>query len=147
MAQYVPRAQYVLAEQVTRLVHGEVHGEEGLQAAKRITECLFSGSLSALSEADFEQLAQDGVPMVEMEKGADLMQALVDSELQPSRGQARKTIASNAITINGEKQSDPEYFFKEEDRLFGRFTLLRRLFGRFTLLRRGKKNYCLICWK
>ncbi|MSL96268.1 tyrosyl-tRNA synthetase, partial [Escherichia coli] len=22
-----------------------------------------------------------------------------------------------------------------------------RLFGRFTLLRRGKKNYCLICWK
>lgn len=81
-----PRAQYVLAEQVTRLVHGE----EGLQAAKRITECLFSGSLSALSEADFEQLAQDGVPMVEMEKGADLMQALVDSELQPSRGQARK---------------------------------------------------------
>ncbi len=88
----------MLAEQVTRLVHGE----EGLQAAKRITECLFSGSLSALSEADFEQLAQDGVPMVEMEKGADLMQALVDSELQPSRGQARKTIASNAITINGE---------------------------------------------
>ena len=87
-----PRAQYVLAEQVTRLVHGE----DGLQAAKRITECLFSGSLSALSEADFEQLAQDGVPMVEMEKGADLMQALVDSELQPSRGQARKTIASNA---------------------------------------------------
>lgn len=65
---------------MTRLVHGE----EGLQAAKRITECLFSGSLSALSEADFEQLAQDGVPMVEMEKGADLMQALVDSELQPS---------------------------------------------------------------
>ena len=128
-----PRAQYVLAEQVTRLVHGE----DGLQAAKRITECLFSGSLSALSEADFEQLAQDGVPMVEMEKGADLMQALVDSELQPSRGQARKTIASNAITINGEKQSDPEYFFKEEDRLFGCFTLLRR----------GKKNYCLICWK
>ncbi len=32
------------------------------------------------------------------------MQALVDSELQPSRGQARKTIASNAITINGENR-------------------------------------------
>lgn len=65
-----------------------------------------------MSEADFEQLAQDGVPMIEMDKGADLMQALVDSELQPSRGQARKTIASNAVTINGEKQSDPEYFFQ-----------------------------------
>ncbi len=64
--------------------------------------------------------------MVEMEKGADLMQALVDAELQPSRGQARKTIASNAVTINGEKQSDPEYIFNDEDRLFGRYTLLRR---------------------
>lgn len=64
--------------------------------------------------------------MVEMEKGADLMQALVDAELQSSRGQARKTIASNAVTINGEKQSDPEYIFNDEDRLFGRYTLLRR---------------------
>ncbi|MBN0438310.1 tyrosine--tRNA ligase, partial [Pseudomonas aeruginosa] len=93
--------------QVTRLVHGE----EGLEAAKRITESLFNGNLSDLSEADFEQLAQDGVPMIEMEKGADLLQALVDSELQPSRGQARKTVASNAVTINGEKQADPEYVF------------------------------------
>lgn len=90
----------MLAEQVTRLVHGE----EGLEAAKRITESLFNGNLSDLSEADFEQLAQDGVPMIEMEKGADLLQALVDSELQPSRGQARKTVASNAVTINGENR-------------------------------------------
>ncbi|WP_369707775.1 S4 domain-containing protein, partial [Klebsiella variicola] len=94
---------------VTRLVHGE----EGLEAAKRITESLFNGNLSDLSEADFEQLAQDGVPMIEMEKGADLLQALVDSELQPSRGQARKTVASNAVTINGEKQADPEYVFSD----------------------------------
>lgn len=64
--------------------------------------------------------------MIEMEKGADLMQALVDSELQPLRGQARKTIASNAVTINGEKQSDPEYFFQDSDVLFDRYTLLRR---------------------
>jgi tyrosyl-tRNA synthetase len=75
--------------------------------------------------------------MVEMDRGADLQQALVDSELQPSRGQARKTIAQNAITINGEKQSDPEYTFADSDILFNRYTLLRR----------GKKNYCLVCWK
>lgn len=128
-----PRAQYVLAEAVTRLVHGEA----GLEAAKRITHSLFSGSLSEMTEADFAQLAQDGMPMIEMDKGADLQQALVDAELQPSRGQARKTIASNAVTVNGEKQSDPEYTFSDGDRLFSRYTLLRR----------GKKNYCLICWK
>ena len=128
-----PRAQYVLADLVTGLVHGEV----GLTAAKRITASLFNGNLSELSEADFEQLAQDGIPMVELEPGVDLQQALVDSDLQPSRGQARKTIAQNAITINGEKQSDPEYCFIQTDILYHRYTLLRR----------GKKNYCLICWK
>ncbi|TKI05654.1 tyrosine--tRNA ligase [Martelella alba] len=128
-----PRAQYVLAEQVTRLVHGEA----GLSAAVRITQSLFSGALQSLTAADFEQLAQDGMPVVALSNGADLQQALVDAELVPSRGQARTLISSNAVTVNGEKQSVAEYVFSDADRLFDRYTLLRR----------GKKNYCLICWK
>ncbi|BBV04798.1 tyrosine--tRNA ligase [Providencia rettgeri DSM 1131] len=128
-----PRAQYVLAELVTKLVHGE----EGLAAAKRITESLFSGAVSDLTEADFEQLAQDGMPCITLEAGADLQQALVDSELVPSRGQARTTISSNAVSINGQKQTEPMYVFSDADRLFGRYTLIRR----------GKKNDCLINWK
>lgn len=128
-----PRAQYVLAEQVT----GMVHGEEGLSAAKRITESLFSGAVADLTEADFAQLAQDGMPVIELEKGADLQQALVNAGLVPSRGQARTMISSNAVAINGEKQSEPEYLFTDSNRLFGRYTLLRR----------GKKHDCLICWK
>ena len=127
----------MLAEQVTRLVHGE----EGLEAAKRITESLFNGNLSDLSQADFEQLAQDGVPMIEMEKGADLLQALVDSELQPSRGQARKTVASNAVTINGEKQADPEYVFSDSDRLFGRYTCCVAV-RKITAWSAGNKKCC-----
>ncbi|AWK42336.1 tyrosine--tRNA ligase [Photorhabdus laumondii subsp. laumondii] len=128
-----PRAQYVLAEQVT----GMVHGEEGLAAAKRITESLFSGAAADLTEADFAQLAQDGMPVIELEKGADLQQALVNAGLVPSRGQARTMISSNAVAINGEKQSEPEYLFTDSNRLFDRYTLLRR----------GKKHDCLICWK
>ncbi|MBP9642254.1 MAG: tyrosine--tRNA ligase [Budvicia sp.] len=128
-----PRAQYVLAENVTRLVHGDA----GLEAAKRITQSLFSGELNDITEDDFAQLAQDGMPAIELESGADLQQALVDSELVPSRGQARTMIGSNAVTINGEKQSNPEYVFADSDRLFGRYSLLRR----------GKKHYCLISWK
>lgn len=127
-----PRAQYVLAEGVTRMVHGE----EGLQAAQRITQSLFSGALNALTENDFAQLAQDGMPVIELARDADLQQALVTAELVPSRGQARTMIASNAVTINGEKQANPEYVFADSDRLFDRYTLLRR----------GKKHYCLICW-
>ncbi|GAA0501303.1 tyrosine--tRNA ligase [Tatumella terrea] len=128
-----PRAQYVLAEQVTRLVHGE----EGLSAAKRITASLFAGTLSDLSEADLAQLAQDGMPAITLSQGNDLQQALVTAELVPSRGQARTLISSNAVAINGQKQADAEYRFSEDDKLFGRYTVLRR----------GKKHYCLINWQ
>ncbi|WP_445374857.1 tyrosine--tRNA ligase [Photorhabdus tasmaniensis] len=128
-----PRAQYVLAEQVT----GMVHGAEGLAAAKRITESLFSGAVADLTEEDFAQLAQDGMPVIELEKGVDLQQALVNAGLVPSRGQARTMISSNAVAVNGEKQPEPEYVFTDSNRLFGRYTLLRR----------GKKHDCLICWK
>lgn len=128
-----PRAQYILAEQVTRLVHGE----EGLAAAQRITQSLFSGQLSDMTEADFSQLALDGMPVTELSADDDLPAALVKAQLVPSRGQARTMITSNAVAVNGEKQTNAEYVFTAEDRLFGRYTLLRR----------GKKNYCLICWQ
>jgi tyrosyl-tRNA synthetase len=128
-----PRAQYVLAQQVTRLVHGEA----GLAAAVRITESLFSGSLQDLTADDFAQLALDGMPTISLPAGADLQQALVDAELVPSRGQARTMITSKAVTINGEKQYAADYIFTDEDRLFNKYTLVRR----------GKKNYCLISWR
>ena len=52
-----PEAQRLLAQEVTRLVHGD----EGLTAAERITEALFSGDPSALAEPDLAQLALDGL--------------------------------------------------------------------------------------
>lgn len=127
-----PRAQYVLAEQVTRLVHGE----EGLIAAKRITESLFSGKLTDLSEADFEQLAQDGMPTLAVEENVALQQAIVNAEFAPSRGQARTMIESNAISVNGERNTTTDYHFTDSDKLYNRYTLLRR----------GKKYYCLLIW-
>ena len=48
----------MLAREVTRLVHGE----QGLAAAERITEALFSGTISELTEGDVLQLRQDGLP-------------------------------------------------------------------------------------
>lgn len=127
-----PRAQYVLAEEVTRLVHGE----EGLKVAKRITESLFSGDVSKLSNADFEQLAQDGMPTVTVDAETDLQQAIVKAGFAPSRGQAKTMIESNAISVNGERKSASDYRFTESDKLFNRYTLLRR----------GKKYYCLLIW-
>lgn len=129
----VLRAQYVLAEEVTRIVHGE----QGLTSAKRITNSLFTGKLLDLTKSDLAQLAQDGIPTLVLDNGADLQQALVKAELAPSRSQARTMITSNAVTINGKKQTSMWYVFSNIDRLYGQYTLLCR----------GKKQYCLINWK
>lgn len=126
------RAQYVLAEEVTRMVHGK----QGLAMAQRITESLFTGALTSLTEEDFAQLAQDGMYTVNLPKDVDLQQALVAASLVQSCGQARAMITSNAVAVNGNKQISAKYVFSDADRMYGRYTLLRR----------GKKNYCLLHW-
>ena len=63
-----PEAQSILAREVTTLVHGE----EGLQAAERITNALFSGKSGQLSKKDLEQIQLDGLPHSSL-KGIDLV--------------------------------------------------------------------------
>jgi tyrosyl-tRNA synthetase len=129
-----PEAQRILAEQATELVHGKA----ALEAAQRISHCLFSGSVESLTESDFEQLAQDGVPGVALERAADgLIEALVAAGLAKSKSEARGFLQSGSVAVNGFKV----------DALDHRIADAERRFGRFTLLRRGKKNYALIGWR
>ena len=128
-----PEAQRVLAEQATELVHGKA----ALEAAQRITQSLFSGSLDALTESDLEQLAQDGMPGVQLEKSvSSLIDALVATDLAKSKSEARTFIQSGSVSINGVKADTLDRTFSDSERLFGRFTLLKR----------GKKNYGMISW-
>ncbi|BGI51162.1 MAG: tyrosine--tRNA ligase [Arsenophonus endosymbiont of Ceratovacuna japonica] len=127
-----PQAQYILAEKITKLVHGDKH----LQSVKRITKSLFANSINLLTISDFSQLAQDGMPMIRLNEGANLQQALVKAKLVPSYGQARIMINSNAIIINGKKCIDTQYIFNAKDRLFDSYSIIRR----------GKKHYCLVNW-
>ena len=115
-----------------------VHGKAALEAARRISHSLFSGSVESLTESDFEQLAQDGVPGVALERAADgLIEALVAAGLAKSKSEARGFLQSGSVAINGFKV----------DALDHRIADAERRFGRFTLLRRGKKNYALIGWR
>jgi tyrosyl-tRNA synthetase len=133
------QVQSLLAAEVTRLVHGE----QGLAAAKRISEALFSGDLNGLAEADFAQLALDGLPSTEVQGGsAGLAELLVDSGVavtprgEVTLGQARKFINSNAIAVNGTKITD------EAAQLTGE----SGYFGRYHLIKRGKKVFHLLQW-
>jgi tyrosyl-tRNA synthetase len=128
-----PEAQRILAEQATELVHGK----PALEAARRISQSLFSGSLDTLTESDFEQLAQDGVPGVALEKSASsLIDALVAAKLAKSKSEARGFLQSGSVSVNGHKVEALDHQFADSERLFGRFSLLRR----------GKKNYAMINW-
>ncbi len=129
-----PEAQRILAEQATELVHGKA----ALEAARRISHSLFSGSLEALTESDFEQLAQDGVPGVTLEKSASgLIDALVVAGLAKSKSEARGFLQSGSVAVNGQKVEALDHQITDAERRFGRFTLLRR----------GKKNYAMLSWR
>ena len=129
-----PEAQRILAEEATRLVHGEV----ALMAARRITESLFSGELENLTENDLEQLAQDGMPSVTLDAAnGSLIDALAAAGLAKSKSEARTFIQGGSVAINGAKATALDHQITGDERLFGRFTLLRR----------GKKQYAMIRWQ
>ncbi|WP_432451880.1 MULTISPECIES: tyrosine--tRNA ligase [unclassified Agarivorans] len=132
-AQGRPEAQAILAREVTRLVHGE----EGLASSERITQALFSGDLSSLSESDLEQLAQDGLPCRQIEQTqASLVELLTATELAKSNKMAREFIGNGAVAINGEKVTDP----------MAELSANGALFGKYTLIKRGKKLFSLVIW-
>jgi tyrosyl-tRNA synthetase len=131
-----PEAQRILAEEVTMLVHGDA----GLSAAQRITQALFSDELSGLSEADFLQLQQDGLPSSKLVRtdiaGAPLTQLLADAELAASGKQIKDALARNAVFINGVAKS-----IDDNMQAANCFAEANAFFGRFYLAKVGKKKY------
>lgn len=95
-----PEAQAVLAREVTKLVHKE----RGLVAAQRITDALFSGNLTDLSESDFEQLKQDGLPAsaLKQELLEDGLLTSLFTEADMGNGkQVKDALQRSAVTVNG----------------------------------------------
>ena len=125
-----PEAQGVLAQEVTRLVHGE----EGLAAAQRISSALFSGDIASLNESDLAQLAQDGLPTTDT-SGGTVIELLVATELAKSNKMAREFLSNNAVSVNGAVVSDAEAVLSEKSALHGRYFVLRRGKKLFHLLR------------
>ncbi|MFM5359709.1 tyrosine--tRNA ligase [Aeromonas veronii] len=125
------QAQQVLADELTELVHGKA----ALAAVQRISELLFSGDVARLGESDLAQLAQDGMPSSTISGETDLVSLLVSCGLANSRRIARELLAAGAISLNGVIKQDEQ--LSADDRLFGRYLLLRR----------GKKQYHLVEWQ
>ena len=81
-----PAAQSILARVMTELVHGK----EGLSAAVRISDSLFSGDLQTLNKGDLAQLAMDGLPSSEFgDESLKIVEVLVAVGLAKSNKMAR----------------------------------------------------------
>ncbi|WP_372373984.1 tyrosine--tRNA ligase [Vreelandella venusta] len=122
-----PQAQKVLAETVTRFVHGS----EGLKTAQRISQALFSGNVATLTQHELEQLALDGLPCIQVSPEESLDSVLVKGGLVGSKRQARELIEQGAVRLNGERavQSSLEESFA--------------LFDTYWVVQKGKKHFCL----
>ncbi len=133
-----PEAQAVLAREVTQLVHGE----EGLAAALRITEAMFSGTLQDLAENDLEQLSLDGLPSARLSPselvGQPLTSLLADQGVVKAGREVKDALARNAVSING-KALGPEDNLNDSN-----FDAVRSLYGRFFLIKVGKKKNFLL---
>lgn len=127
-----PEAQRILAEEMTRLIHGEA----ALEAAQRISASLFAEDQSNLTETDFEQLALDGLPAFEVSGELNIVQALVQSGLAKSNNEARGFVSQGAAVVNGAKVGSDAYVLADADKRFGKYTIVRR----------GKRNHALLVW-
>lgn len=131
---YVPRtAQKKLAEEITRLVHGS----EGLQKAVKVTEGIMPGTETQLNGELLESLAAD-MPSCVLERGqlkdAKLIDLLVQTGLQASKGEAKRLIRNGGVYVNNQKIED-ENFQIDEHLLID---------NRLLLLAAGKKNKLLV---
>ncbi|GAA4448482.1 tyrosine--tRNA ligase [Rurimicrobium arvi] len=130
--------QKALAEEMTIMVHSV----EDLLFAQKASEILFSNSaVEALKSLSEKQLLEvmDGVPQVNASlsslqgEGAVLIDFLAENGVYPSKGEARKAIQANALSINKEKVSGVDT----------RITTGLLLNGKYMLLQKGKSNYTL----
>ncbi len=135
----------VLQKTLARDITTRVHGKDELDVALAATEVLFGkgtiDQLRALSAERFEQVfVGAGVPVADVPRaalstGVNLVDLFTDtSQLVASKGEARKLLQSNALSVNKVKVSDPK-------QNVGLEALIN---DRYVLLQKGKKDYCLL---
>jgi tyrosyl-tRNA synthetase len=128
-------AQRRLAAELTQLVHGP----DGLRTAQRATEIFFGAEISELDDSQLAGIFAD-VPNKQLPRarllgeGLAIIDALVESGLSKSKGEARRTITQGGAYINNRRVEGIETQLTPAQ-LAGESTMI---------LRSGKKNYALL---
>ncbi|MFH0946495.1 MAG: tyrosine--tRNA ligase [Planctomycetota bacterium] len=123
-----------LAEEVTRMVHGE----EALGRAQRATEIFFGAELDDLDLGETLELFAD-VPSTSMSRdefgsGVSIVDMLVATGVAKGRKDARRSIEGGGIYVNNRRVEDADARFSPEQAIGSELFVLRK----------GKKAYHLL---
>ncbi len=117
-----------------------VHGLEEYSKALETTQKLFArqnAPAESLSEKDLEEM--EGIvhvdfPTGKLQTGIDVISFLTETNIFPSKGEARKMIQNGGVSINRHKVSDVATPVSEQQLLHNKYLLIQK----------GKKNYYLV---
>lgn len=128
--------QKTLAKEVTVFVHGENEYQKAIET----TEKLFANATApaeSLTISDLENM--EGVEKItykksKIETGIDIVSFLAETNIFPSKGEAKKMIVGGGMSINRKKVEGLQFVVDN--------SLL--LHNKYILAQKGKKNYYLI---
>lgn len=126
-------AQKKLAEEVTRLVHGE----DGLKTALKATSVMFGGPMDELDTSELMAVFVD-VPSVELPvskvSGCSVVDVAVSAGICSSKSEARRLINNQGLYLNNKRVTSIDELINLSDIKDGRIVVLRT----------GKKNFLVV---
>jgi tyrosyl-tRNA synthetase len=128
-------SQRRLAEELTRLVHGD----EGLSAAQRATEIFFGAEIADLNDSQLVEIFAD-VPSKELPRdrlsgeGLGILDAFCEAGLAKSKGEARRTVEQGGAYVNNRRREGHD----------ARLTASDLASETVMVLRSGRKKYALL---
>ena len=128
--------QKILAKEVTVFVHGQLEYDKAIQT----TEKLFSNTTAAaedLSEGDLhhmEGIVKINYNVTKLDPNTDVVSFLAETNIFPSKGEARKNVQGGGVSINRKKIEDIQLVIDSS----------MLLHGKYLLVQKGKKNYYLV---
>ena len=140
-APHLRKLQKTLAKEITCLIHGEENYEAALEASQILFGNATSETLKKIDEdtflSVFEGVPQFEISAADLKAGIMMVDFLADkTAIMASKGEARRALKGNGISINKEKVSEETVV--NESHLID---------GKYILAQSGKKNYYLVIVK
>jgi tyrosyl-tRNA synthetase len=130
--------QKKLAECLTTWVHSSADYDFAVKASEILFGNATTEVLQSLNETELLQV-MEGVPTAKISKaslanGYDLIDLLVETNIFPSKGEAKKMFVAGGLGLNKTKIAPEKTSVNAQDLLQGKYLLLQK----------GKKNYYLV---